>query len=252
MRPKNAKAPATLRQQPEKPAKVKLRPRISALAHKRGKHDHNEMALLARRQRVADAYLRGLSQAKIAQAENVNQGQISRDLAFIREAWLASAVMAMDARKAQELAKIDRLEAIAWQAWEQSCKSAEIYHTGVDKGRVNKEGKPLPERQKSWKTIKGQFGDARFLERVAWCINKRCELLGLDAPKKLAPTNPDGTEPFAGHLSDAQFSAGLRELCQEFTRSQGEIGALDSVAQPEPAAVEPIAGPTGDSVQTPG
>jgi hypothetical protein len=250
MRPKNAKAPATLRQQPEKLAKAKPQPRISAPAHKRGKHDHNEMALLARRQRVADAYLRGLSQAKIAQAENVNQGQISRDLAVIREAWLASAVMAMDARKAQELAKIDRLETIAWDAWEQSCKSAEIYHTGVDKGRVNKDGKPLPERQKSWKTIKGQFGDPRFLERVAWCINKRCELLGLDPPKKLAPTNPDGTDEYTGGLTPAQRMAGLRELVSRFRSEQSGGGPAPNGSPP--ASVDPSTGTPGPGIQPSG
>jgi len=88
MRPKNAKAPASPNQPPKKPATTKPPPRISGPAHKRGKHDHDEMVLLARRQRVADAYLRGLTQHKIAAMENVNQGQISRDLAVVREAWL--------------------------------------------------------------------------------------------------------------------------------------------------------------------
>ena len=34
------------------------------------------------------------------------------------------------------------------------------------------------------KTAKGQAGDSRFLQGIQWCINKRSELLGLDAPEK--------------------------------------------------------------------
>ena len=36
-------------------------------------------------------------------------------------------------------------------------------------------------RIQKWELI----GDHRFLEGVQWCINKRCELLGLDAPLQL-------------------------------------------------------------------
>src|SRR5258707_2774527 len=250
MRPKNAKAPASPKQPSKKPAQAKAPPRISAPAHKRGKHDHDEMALLARRQRVTDAYLRGLTQSKIAAMENVNQGQISRDLAFIREEWKQSALMDFNARKAQELAKIDGLETTAWAAWEKSCKDAEIYHTGVDKGRTGKEGQPLPERQKSWKTVKGQFGDARFLERVAWCINRRCELLGLDRPKQLAPTNPDGTDEYTGGLTVAQRAAGFLQLVALF-RSENAPGG-STAAGAGAAPLEPAARPPGRSVQPSG
>ncbi len=85
----------------------------------------------------------------------------------------------MNTAKQRELAKIDGLEAAAWQAWEQSCDDAETLHSGVLTGRTDKDGKALPDVQKSWKTVQGQTGDARFLELVSSCIAQRCKILGL-------------------------------------------------------------------------
>jgi len=39
--------------------------------------------------------------------------------------------------------------------------------------------------------VKGQSGNPAFLRGIEWCINKRCDLLGLDAPKKLENMNYD-------------------------------------------------------------
>ena len=36
-----------------------------------------------------------------------------------------------------------------------------------------------------------QVGDARFLDGVMKCIQKRCEILGLNAPSRLAWTDKD-------------------------------------------------------------
>jgi hypothetical protein len=52
------------------------------------------------------------------------------------------------------------------------------------------------ERLKAWQRQDGQIGDPRFLAGVQWCINKRCEILGLDAPAKFAPTDVDGKTTF--------------------------------------------------------
>ena len=56
---------------------------------------------------------------------------------------------------------------------------AETLHTGVLTGRTDKDGTALPDIKKSWKTVKGQSGDARFLEIVHSCIAQRCKILGL-------------------------------------------------------------------------
>jgi hypothetical protein len=39
------------------------------------------------------------------------------------------------------------------------------------------------------------YGEPRFLQGVMTCINKRCDILGLNAPMKIAETTPDGKIP---------------------------------------------------------
>jgi len=39
---------------------------------------------------------------------------------------------------------------------------------------------------------------------VQWCVNKRCEILGLNAPTRIAPTDPSGTKPYSS-LSNAEL-----------------------------------------------
>ena len=85
-------------------------------------HAQNETTLAARRQQVAAAYLRGEYQADIATRFGISQQQISLDLKTIRAMWLQSAVRDFDAARAEELAKIDAVEAEFWGAWEKSKK----------------------------------------------------------------------------------------------------------------------------------
>ena len=135
------------------------------------------LAIQERRKRVAAAYLRGLPQHVIAANEGVAQPQISNDLKIVREQWRASAVMDFNTRQAQELAKIDQIEATAWEAWERSCKDAETLHV-----RTESAGETAKTVQE--KTVRGQAGDSRFLERIGWCVEQRCKILGLNAAQK--------------------------------------------------------------------
>ena len=47
-----------------------------------------------------------------------------------------------------------------------------------------------------------QTGDPRYLAGVQWCVEQRCKILGLNAPQKVAPTDPTGTREYAP-LTDA-------------------------------------------------
>ena len=83
--------------------------------------------------------------------------------------------------KAQELAKIDEVERQAWVAWERSQEDAEstkVVETASDKRY---------EAQ-----TKGQAGDPRFLDIVMKCVDRRCKILGVDAPVKQQVTGADG------------------------------------------------------------
>ena len=126
-----------------------------------------------RRQQVASAYLRGQYQSEIAAELGIDQATVSRDLKTIRATWLASAVRDFDALKAQELAKIDAVEREYWLAWERSQQNKEVEYT-EDSSKGFKSGKRR----------EGQAGNPAFLAGVLTCIERRCAILGIDAPKR--------------------------------------------------------------------
>lgn len=135
-------------------------------------------AALDRRKAVATLYLRGMTQWEIARQFGVNQSTVSRDLEVLQAEWMKSAVTDLGEQKAKELARIDGLERVAWEAWERSCKDEETLHAETTKGRAGKDG-PAPDLTRTSKTVKGQAGNPRFLERVEWCIATRLKLFGL-------------------------------------------------------------------------
>jgi hypothetical protein len=141
-------------------------------------------AQLARdRRKTADLYLQGWLQADIAGFLGISQSTVSNDLKALQAEWLRSALLDFDEAKAREIAKIDRLEREYWAAWERSREDAEtVRQEGSRKGEG---GEGLPPVDKVVKTRKGQAGDPRFLQGVQWCIDKRCKILGVDAPQKI-------------------------------------------------------------------
>lgn len=151
---------------------------------------HNTTEIAQRRQEVAERYLRGEYQSVIAQSLGVDTATISRDLAAVRAAWLSSAIRDFDAAKAEELARVDAVEQEAWKAWARSQENKEVAHQEqVDDPIVHtdKDGKPhvtSKVRKRTSLRREGQAGAPAFLEIVLKCITKRCEILGLDAPKR--------------------------------------------------------------------
>jgi hypothetical protein len=155
---------------------------------------HKRTPIQVERDRVeiARLYLQGTPQAVIAEQLGVSQSQISYDLSVIQARWQEATKVTLDAAKARELAKIDELEREYWAAWESSKKAKE--RTETEK-RNAEDGSQM--RAKVEK--KEQDADPRFLDGVGWCINRRCQLLGLDAPKSIHVDEPiriimDGTD----------------------------------------------------------
>jgi hypothetical protein len=109
---------------------------------------------LERRQRVATLYLQGRTQWDIARQLGCSQGTICNDLVRIKDQWLASSLRDFEAAKAQELAKLDRVEAAVWEALERSQQP------------LTKKGDKRP-------------GDPRFLAQVFQCIEARLKILGV-------------------------------------------------------------------------
>lgn len=100
-------------------------------------------------------YLRGQRQGEIAEHFDVNISTISRDLATIRQEWLSSRVRDFDQAKAEELAKIDKVEAEGWLSWDET-------------------------------------RDHRHMAIVQWAIEQRCKILGVYAAVKNEHVGPNG------------------------------------------------------------
>ena len=161
---------------------------------------HQKLEMLQRRQKVADLYLQGLSQASIAEQLEVSQTSVARDLAKIERSWRESAIRDFDAAKERELQRLALIEKNAWEGWKRSCQP--IQSATVD-GQA-------ADSQKAKRTVKHQNGQPRFLELVLECIDKRAKLLGLDAPIKVSPTTLDG-QPLSKEERRAHIEAIMRE-----------------------------------------
>ncbi len=154
--------------------------------------------------RISELYLHGKTQWEIGQELGRSQPVISRALKKLQESWRQSTLVNINEAKQRELSRIDLLERTYWDAWERSCQEAKRKATKT-KGAIVKPldgpgGAKFVQETPTEQTFftQDQVGDKRFLEGVQWCIDRRCKILGVDAPLKVAPTAPTGDKAFDG------------------------------------------------------
>jgi hypothetical protein len=140
-------------------------------------------------------YLRGMPQRAIAKELGINTSTVTRNLRQVRKAWFERSIEAIGLRKADELAKLDQLELTYWDGWERSKKVKKVVtrqRVGLPQGLVDSDGTILNEHldpedaKKEMVFIRTEImvGDPAFLDGVMKCIDKRCKILGLDAPNR--------------------------------------------------------------------
>ena len=134
---------------------------------------------VADQQGIVSLYLKQKSHREIAQTLNVSVQYVGRQLKQIKDAWLESTLVDFNRRQNQELARIDALEAEYWTAWEGSKadESREALEY-VDEDSI------MRLSRKRLETIK-KNGTSSFLQGIQWCIEQRCKILGLHAPKEI-------------------------------------------------------------------
>lgn len=143
-------------------------------------------ALAESRANIARLYLHGKKIDEIARALNLTKTIVIRDLDYIRRVWMMSAIIDLDEAKSRELARLDELEATAWDAWQRS---------KTDKRSISRTTKDVPVRGGDDDTDYAQqvekrytrdqrTGNVLYLEMVMKCIERRCKILGLDAPER--------------------------------------------------------------------
>lgn len=151
----------------------------------RGQKQPGKHELLERRTKVAAMYSAGRYQSEIAKKLKVSLSTVERDLRIIRQQWLDSSIRDFDEVRAEQLAKLDEAERSAWEQWERSCRLFKKTVT-EDKQATQFPGTNIREEKTP------QCGDPRYLSVVLSVIERRCKLLGLDAPEKKEHSSPGG------------------------------------------------------------
>lgn len=144
-----------------------------------------------RRESVANMYLQGKSQRVIADVLDVSLGTINGDLKYLRQLWQQNASTNIDEIISRELAKLDNLEAQAWDSYQKSLVTIEKAQ-GRRKSPPTKKDQPPRESESSFVKQFENAGDPRFLSIVENCIDRRCRILGIDAPGKVELTGKNG------------------------------------------------------------
>lgn len=123
------------------------------------------------RSEIARFYLQGITQIEMAERLGINKNTVTADLKIIQARWRESALVDINEARQIEMARIDQLEREYWRAWENSLRDKITAYTNNQRGNSGKKEQ--------------QFGDPRYLQGVQWCIEKRCKILGIDAPDKI-------------------------------------------------------------------
>ena len=193
-----------------------------------------EATVAERHERVARLYLQGQTQRQIAKVVGVSQTQVCFDLQAIREEWRKSALMNFTERQAQELAKLERLEAEAWDAWERS-KAEQLQTYAETEQTLPADGEPAaapvprkPRTKRSKSSIRKtqSAGEDRFMEVILKCVERRCKMLGIDAPSKVE---------LSGGLK-SEMSIDLTKATDEELDELERIAARIGSATPDPGS----------------
>ncbi len=163
-------------------------------------HKRSEIQIEKDREQIAKWYLQGWSQRKIAAELGLSKRQIAWDLEAIQNQWHKDTAIALDEHKIKVLAELDELKKEAHKAWERSQvdfkattisgKTVKVEIIDPKTGAMHTEEKLRPTGQVVHTETRP--GDPRFLDQVNKCIERRCKLLGLDAPAKQEHTGKDG------------------------------------------------------------
>jgi hypothetical protein len=132
-----------------------------------------KLAIVQRRQQVADLYLQGWTQMAIADRLQVGQATVSTDLKAIQDDWRSSTVRDLDLIREVELRKLPRLERECWAAWERSQKpsqSADIKGDGVGAATRKLDKNQYVRRFTVFRNSNKKMIDARLPMASTWSI----------------------------------------------------------------------------------
>ena len=144
-----------------------------------GKKQHRPQKaakLALRRSKVSELLLQGRSYREIARAIGIRSTHtIYEDVKLLISEWKEQQAHHITEWIALELERIGHIESEAWEAWEKSLQDHETW--SEEDGDTYSKTKRVRE---------GQSGNPAFLEIALKCVARRCDMLGLDQPKKVS------------------------------------------------------------------
>lgn len=171
-----------------------------------------------RRLKIAEMYMRErnedgslMTQEDIARKLGCDASMVSRHLKKLRALWGERAVKLFGEVVGERLMELEAVKREAWCAWHDSKKQHERTRTAQEQS-----GRQVTKLRAEVMKEAGS-GDASYLNTVIAAIKEQNELQGIYPPRKIAPTNPEGTEPWAGFVAQQQavIVAGLIDAMQQ-------------------------------------
>lgn len=188
---------------------------------------------------IARMYVKGRTQMEMARELGLSQGQISNDLRNLLKSWEESRMHNIDLHKNAALLRINMIEEELWEAWEKSKTAKKVVNTKSKSGEMadalDASGRPIKtSEEKYWRAGSSEElptgGDMQYMNGIMWCLQERAKIMSLYAPKKIANTDPTGTQE-AGQsakeiLSDI-IGGILKRADGDKNIVEGELLALD-------------------------
>jgi len=182
-----------------------------------------------RRERVRGMHFQCMSVRTIARKLRVPQSTIWRDLDYFERRWREGLPHHGYNTLAEEIDRLHYLEGEAWKAWKRSEKTVTMEST-YD-GDVDEKARPKSSR----KIVKSKAGDGRFLQLIAQCIMRRCQLLkfystedidGQDIAEKFE-IMCQAKQGIAAILDQLRNSGSLEDFYTRLLGINGQPGSLE-------------------------
>ena len=125
--------------------------------------------------RVSDGIADGKTVRQQAEELDRTPSAISTDRRILRMRWAEQNAENITAEKFDQLEKLNRIEEEAWAAWDRS-----IGETVKQTRRITQQhGERVQTVSEETSTL---AGDPRYLEQINKAVQRRCQILGLNAP----------------------------------------------------------------------
>lgn len=179
------------------------------------RREAERIAIEARNTRVMEALINGKSKNQIAIEFGIARPTVHDIITQARELWKEYRIDDFDIQLTIELQRIDRIEAEAWAAYENSKKQLVTTTRRTDGTRIRDEETGKDKLTLLYEEVKTQtrHPDPRYLDRVAWCVEQRLKIMGGYAPEKHAATTPDGKQ--SAPFQQVTFIEVVRPVKQE-------------------------------------